>query len=437
VFIAVLTIQLGLGFVLKSLQTNSQTFQTTGASGDDARGVELERATWAAEKKRLLDEIASKPATVAVSNDPPAAAAGGDEKARWLGKQQELEAAVEKAKKEAKESAEAAKTANEALKTVSGGKVDASDPHWDPPSISKTGSKYRLVVCVLSARSHKDRRDAIRETWASKDREGVAVRFAVGAMGCPAHAKSEWDCSAEKGDPNDAENNKLTAELEEEAKKHGDMVLLDMVDSYRALPKKLRLFYRHLAEKVNYDFVLKIDDDTYANLDRVLMHLTNDKVPLEETWYGHMRCDWPRKTDGKWADHKYTASNYPCFGGGGGNVLSHDLSDWIGINAMHLQDFQGEDISAGIWLAGRAHTRMENKHFHALEDGACEPQMATSPELGIEDFVAMHARLTKCGGECKRCDAAKEHDARGPDSRGFLLYSRSGFLNSSDIHPNV
>jgi len=149
VFIAVLTIQLGLGFVLKSLQTNSQTFQTTGASGDDARGVELERATWAAEKKRLLDEIASKPATVAVSNDPPAAAAGGDEKARWLGKQQELEAAVEKAKKEAKESAEAAKTANEALKTVSGGKVDASDPHWDPPSISKTGStqQKRSNIC--------------------------------------------------------------------------------------------------------------------------------------------------------------------------------------------------------------------------------------------------------------------------------------------------
>ena len=72
------------------------------------------------------------------------------------------------------------------------------------------------------------------------------------------------------------------------------MAMVDMVDSYRALPKKLRLFYRQLAETYNYDFVLKIDDDTYVNIERVLGHLKNDGIPLEQTWYGHMRCDWNR-----------------------------------------------------------------------------------------------------------------------------------------------
>lgn len=389
---------------------------------EDSRAHELERVAWAAEKKKLLAEIESAAKT-------PATTAGGDasaekEKANWERKEKQLKDALEKATAEAKAAKEAAEAAKKATPPTAGatpsaaaessGSVDHKDPHWQHPTISKQGEHYKLVVCVLSARGHKARRDAVRKTWGSHDHKNVAIKFAVGAMGCPAHAKGEWDCGVQKGDPNDQENNELTKQLEEENKEHGDIVLVDMVDSYRALPKKLRLFYRYLAEKVNYDYVLKIDDDTYVNLDRVLMHLNNDQVPLEETWYGHMRCDWPRNTDGKWAEHKYTASNYPCFGGGGGNILTHDLSDWIGINAMHLQDYQGEDVSAGIWLAGRVHTRMPNDHFHALGDGACDEKMATAPELDEKDFYAMHERLTKCGSECKRCDAAKEHDAHGP-----------------------
>ena len=43
-------------------------------------------------------------------------------------------------------------------------------------------------------------------------------------------------------------------ELQAESEKYNDLVLVDMIDSYRALPQKLRLFYRHLAEHVKYDY---------------------------------------------------------------------------------------------------------------------------------------------------------------------------------------
>jgi hypothetical protein len=106
------------------------------------------------------------------------------------------------------------------------------------------------------------------------------------------------------------------------------MVFVDMVDSYRALPKKLRLFYRHLAINVNYSYVLKVDDDTWVNIPRVLTALVEDNVPLEDTWYGHMRCDWPvdKQPGGKWADPEYAASNYPCFGGGEAETFSRMIS---------------------------------------------------------------------------------------------------------------
>ena len=70
------------------------------------------------------------------------------------------------------------------------------------------------------------------------------------------------------------------------------MVLIDMVDSYRALPKKLRLFYRHLAIHVNYDYVLKIDDDTWTNIPRAL------EVPPGDTYLTpDPGLDWrPSKT---------------------------------------------------------------------------------------------------------------------------------------------
>lgn len=169
---------------------------------------------------------------------------------------------------------------------------------------------------------------------------------------------------------------------------------------------------------MNYDFVLKIDDDTWCNIDRVLKQITRDVGSAEATWYGHMRCDWPRESgDGKWGDPGYTASNYPCFGGGGGNVLTHDLSDWVGINALDLQDLQGEDVSMGIWIGARVHKRIVNNNFHALGGSACDDEVATAPELDIQDIRAMWARLTLCGHECTRCDKAAEYKEHGPGGR--------------------
>ena len=73
----------------------------------------------------------------------------------------------------------------------------------------------------------------------------------------------------------------------------------------------------------------------------------------------------------------------------------------MGINAPHLKDYQGEDISMGIWLAGRVHKRISNDDFHTLGD--CNPNVATMPEQGIEDIKKMHDQLVKCGNECKSC----------------------------------
>ena len=143
--------------------------------------------------------------------------------------------------------------------------------------------------------------------------------------------------------------------------------------------------------------------------------MKKDKMPLEDTWYGHFRCDWTVVTEAsedgnaygdKWHDPGYTASKYPCFGGGGGNILTHDLSDWVGVNALHLKDFQGEDVSMGIWLTGRKHEIIRNDNFHHLETkgAACNREVCSAPEVDSEIFQDLYLKYKVCGNECDECD---------------------------------
>ena len=249
-----------------------------------------------------------------------------------------------------------------------------------PPHNSTAPERHhhRLLIGVLSARHHRRHRDTIRETWGSRLPSGVKVLFAVGSTGCPEEQRTQWACKLPHPAP-DAKEAKLSRELREEAERHGDVVLVDMVDTYRGLPQKLRLLYRHLRRHHRYDYVLKVDDDTYVNPERALRHIAAAEVPLEGAWFGHMRCDWGVNRDGKWAEPDYTAGRYPCFGGGGGNVLTSDLAGWVGDNAGVLRDYQGEDVSMGIWLAAVKHRRIVDDHFHVLQEGGCDPDMASSP----------------------------------------------------------
>ena len=116
------------------------------------------------------------------------------------------------------------KTLGEKAKKAEGGKASEKastmaetsevDPHMPSIVLQKKGEHHRLVVCVLSSRSHKDRRDHIRNSWAKEAAESNAlVLFAVGAHGCPPDQQDKWHCNitdpARLPDPVDEENLKL------------------------------------------------------------------------------------------------------------------------------------------------------------------------------------------------------------------------------------
>jgi len=243
----------------------------------------------------------------------------------------------------------------------------------------------------------------------------------VGAWGCPEKHRERWNCNVttEPDNSKDPTEEALDLELERESKMHGDITRVPTIDSYRALPTKLKLFYRELWKNYNYDYVLKVDDDTYVNPSRIIEQLEEESVPLATSWWGKVKCNERVNRDetfydGKWYEPDYTSEEYPCYLGGGGNVLTRDLSDWIGENAHVLKDFQGEDISAGIWLSSRHPELLNNAHFHVMtldydnpeaphamgDKATCDASVLTAPECSMKQMEAIHKRLVDCGNEC-------------------------------------
>ncbi|KAI8471825.1 MAG: galactosyltransferase-domain-containing protein [Monoraphidium minutum] len=102
------------------------------------------------------------------------------------------------------------------------------------------------------------RRAAIRNTWFSslkghldewERRHGVVVRFVVGRSRSAASERS----------------------MAEEAALHGDVMRLPLEEGYLNLPNKTRTFFAAAAELYEADWVIKMDDDVYLNMERLTL----------------------------------------------------------------------------------------------------------------------------------------------------------------------
>ena len=124
------------------------------------------------------------------------------------------------------------------------------------------------IILVMSSRTDRSRRDAIRETWANGRRD---VKFLVGRYGCdiPPTNRAPHACEVlTVATDSEARNwNTVTArvdtELDKEMQQHNDTLLLEMVDEYRTLPLKLKLGYAWAVKNTDVSWIIKTDDDVY------------------------------------------------------------------------------------------------------------------------------------------------------------------------------
>ncbi|XP_020613376.1 UDP-GalNAc:beta-1,3-N-acetylgalactosaminyltransferase 2-like [Orbicella faveolata] len=59
-------------------------------------------------------------------------------------------------------------------------------------------------------------------------------------------------------------------ELQRELRAHDDILMVDVVDVYRNLPKKLLKFYNWTVKNTQFNFTLKTDDDCFVDVEAII-----------------------------------------------------------------------------------------------------------------------------------------------------------------------
>ena len=194
-----------------------------------------------------------------------------------------------------------------------------------------------LLILVLSSPGNTQLRDTIRQTWlsVSKKNHNYQAYFVVGDRGL---------------------NTKQVYDLAQEKSRHSDVLVLPMHDSYSDLTKKLVKTFEFVNKNFKFDYVLKCDDDTFIDIERIVTELESAKDPF--LYWGFFDGRAPVQTRGKWADAEYKlCDRYIPYALGGGYILGRELVQFIADNSRLLELYNSEDAAVGAWLAGIKVTR--------------------------------------------------------------------------------
>ncbi|TSY83920.1 Beta-1,3-galactosyltransferase 6 [Bagarius yarrelli] len=277
-----------------------------------------------------------------------------------------------------------AKCTSETLKPPdSPGSAPHSQPRPERPASLSDVKEINafLVVLITTGPKYTERRSIIRSTWLSKTDPDVLSLFAIGTEGLPSEDMRT---------------------LEMEQRRHGDLLLLpELRDSYENLTLKLIHAYSWLDQKLDFRFVLKADDDTFARLD-LLQEELKTKDPRRLYW-GFFSGRGRVKAAGKWKESAWELCDYYIpYALGGGYVLSADLVRYVRLNAAYLKTWQSEDVSLGTWLAPVDVKRLHDPRFDTeYKSRGCSNKYLVTHKQSLEDMLEKHQTLQRDGRLCK------------------------------------
>ena len=195
-----------------------------------------------------------------------------------------------------------------------------------------------LLAFVLSAPENVDRRSAIRQTWANPlNFADVSVRV-VFLLGVPA-------------------TQMLQAVLDGEARRHGDIIQEDLVDSYRNLTRKV---IGGLEWATTYcahaRFFAKVDDDIAVNVFKLMERLktkTSENLLVCSYRYEAKIAHRGKKVS-KWVvtREEYTNDKYPVYCSGWAYVMTPDVAIKLLHASRSIRYFWLEDVYVTGILAG-------------------------------------------------------------------------------------
>ncbi|KAH7467264.1 Hydroxyproline O-galactosyltransferase GALT2 [Phytophthora ramorum] len=258
-----------------------------------------------------------------------------------------------------------------------------------------------LVIGVKSAViTNFARRQAIRETWASK-----AAQVKVFFLGCTPNLESI---------PSHRDRLRLEAAIELEKAVYGDLLTgeLECEDSHSFLAEKVASFLGWVvAELPQTQFVMIADDDIYVRVNFIVKDLTT-VMPHKRLYLGelanslHPRPYAPVRIA---SDSYYTSKlSYPMeqfvpYAAGPHFVLSMDCVRFIARNRRHLASLNGhDDTSIALWLLTIQVHVQRTSALISYRFIPCEDNVLSIADLSPLAIRSIHANLlhnrTLCHG---------------------------------------
>ena len=251
--------------------------------------------------------------------------------------------------------------------------------------------KAFLVVAVISSPINTDRRRAVRQTWLNLEghlRTEVVHFFVVGTKGL--HSEVVEDLNAE-----DAENR--------------DMLLLPNVeDSFDQLTTKVLATFVQLHMSIDFNYLLKVDDDSFVVIGRVVDELMQNNYPSDLYWGYFNSAPVIRSVKSedsiyaRYIETEYVlCDHYIPYALGGGYVLSASLVSFISDNAERLKLYRAEDASVGTWLAPLKIERVHDTRFDtAAISRGCANTNLVSHKQSVEAMWSKQRSLVSRGMLC-------------------------------------
>ncbi|RWS01903.1 Beta-1:3-galactosyltransferase 6-like protein [Dinothrombium tinctorium] len=261
----------------------------------------------------------------------------------------------------------------------------ASESSPISPSTEQRPPSLFLAVLIISCAKNAKQRQTIRNTWLKfGGQRSLTHRFVIGT----------FELSEEQ----------LTA-LDSEARTHNDLLLLSNIDdNYSGLTSKLLNSLKWFASNERFEYLLKLDDDSFARIDKIYDELKAMNKVRTNLYWGYFDGRASVKRRGHWKEENwFLCDRYLPYALGGGYLLSRYLVDFVAKNAHLLQLYNNEDVSLGVWLSPLKIDRIHEPRFDTeYESRGCLNEFLITHKQSMDLMFEKYNNILKFGKMCAK-----------------------------------
>ena len=175
--------------------------------------------------------------------------------------------------------------------------------HITLDSVVKYNRVYKLLVLVSSHSRNSWRRRWIRSLWGNKT----------------IWSEKSWRLVFVTGLEDDDE---VMTGLKEEAQKYKDILIEDVIEDFYQLAKKVIIGLTWASHNINFEYLLKADDDIFINIDNAIQFANKNTSP--EGYFGNVVVNNLVERVGRYGVSKkeHLADSYSPYCSGGGFLMT-------------------------------------------------------------------------------------------------------------------